>query len=363
MNVLFRVDSSDKIGSGHLMRCLSLADELQKNNSRVNFVCRKHPKNLISLISEKGYSVNTLPTPAPYDLSESQTTPQYDNWLGVSWRQDADETIQAVTRNGNYNLLVVDHYSLDHKWHSLMRPYIEEIMVIDDLANRDLDCDILLDQTFGRSADAYKHLIPEYCRALVGAQYILLRPEFIEARETIRNKSGSINNLLIFFGGIDATNETAKAIEAVRLLKTLDFSVIIVVGENNPHRRQIEQICHELSPRFRYLCQVENMAELMADSDLAIGAGGTSALERCVMGLPSLIISIADNQKLICNNLAKSDLALYLGDKDKVTPPNIADRLSALAHNPNMLKKLSGNALRLFDPNGTQRVVEAILKI
>jgi len=177
-----------------------------------------------------------------------------------------------------------------------------------------LKSDQNLQETYGR----YKNLVPGNCKLLFGAQYALLRPEFIDARKKARIRNGNVNNILIFFGGTDLTNETEKAINALQNLPLNNFSATIIVGRNNPYRSQIETLCMQFS-NFSYRCQVDNIAELMVHSDLAIGAGGTTAWERCAMGLPSIMISVANNQDSICSYLQKAGAAFFLGKQEFVS--------------------------------------------
>jgi len=143
MNILIRVDSSNAIGSGHVMRCLTLADSLREKGCNCQFVCRNHPGNLSALIQEKGYRVTLLP------LQEFQVEayPHHADWVGADWQIDAKETGSLIaTLETPPAWLVIDHYGLDARWETSLRPAVGRIFVIDDLADRTHDCDCLLDQ-------------------------------------------------------------------------------------------------------------------------------------------------------------------------------------------------------------------------
>ena len=262
MNIVFRTDASLQIGTGHVMRCLTLADELRQRGAVVSFVCREHPGNLIGLIEGKGYSVKRLPQPTSEYFVTSEDV-AHAAWLGVPWQQDATETLAALGKM-QPEWLIVDHYALDCRWESILRPNVGRIMVIDDLADRSHDCDLLLDQNlYQNMATRYDELVPATCAKLLGPKYALLRPEFAQARNNLRQRDGRVRRILVFFGGVDPTNETEKAIHALVSIADRQFAVDVVVGGGNPHKQQIENLCAE-HEGFHYHCQVDNMAELMA---------------------------------------------------------------------------------------------------
>lgn len=314
MKVVFRVDSSLQIGSGHLMRCLTLAEWLKKeNDADVYFVMRALSGNLIDLVKQKKFSVLELP-----QAGSCTALSGYAKWLTVTQEQDAAETIASMKAIGTLDVLVIDSYAIDIKWESILRPHVKKIMVIDDLANRKHDCDILLDQNEYLNKDKrYEGLLPQNCKLLLGARYAILREEFYKAREKMRLRDGKIKNILVFFGGSDPSNETLKALKAIVLLQRQDIRVNVIVGQSNPNKEAIENFCKKNN--MYYFCQIDNMAEFMNQADLAIGAGGTVTWERCFLGLPALVIAIAENQVELTVNCASKGILVFLGDKSKVT--------------------------------------------
>jgi len=358
--VAIRTDASEKIGSGHVMRCLTLAHYLKKVGAEVVFACRQYNGNLCDLIESEGYQVYRLPAPRTGD-DEKYTTDHAD-WLGFSQVQDALETSELLANSGGgINWLVIDHYALDEQWERFLRPHCKQIMVIDDLADRAHDCDILLDQNlYENAATRYKNLVQDQCRLLLGPEYSLIREEFLQEQKNIQVRNGRICNILIFYGGVDQSNETRKAMNAIRLLDLKKLTIDVVVGANNPNRKAISQECGKL-PNFNYYCQVKNIAKLMLNADLALGAGGTSSWERCCLGLPAVITSIAENQNLVCLNLAKRGAAVFLGEKENVSPELITATLQNLFDDPVLLNTMSENALKLVDANGAKRVTAEIL--
>lgn len=328
MKIVIRTDSSSQIGSGHLMRCLSLAHYYRKNGHSVTFICRKINGNLSKLVVEQDFSVELL---SAGELNDSLTG--YGKWLTVTQEQDATDTIEIVHKMGKVNRLVVDSYAIDCTWEEMLRPYVDEIMVIDDLANRHHNCDILLDQNFYLNKESrYQGLVPECCRLLLGPKYALLREEFYQVRKAMRVRDGQLRNILVFYGGVDATNETSKAIQALQNLRDTgalhDVQVTVVVGASNERKEDIA--CHCKQAGFGYLCQVSNMAELMAEADLMLGAGGSTTWERCFLGLPAIVTAIAENQVQICEDCAKEELIFYLGNWDKVRQEDICKAITKL---------------------------------
>lgn len=323
MIAVFRVDASTQIGSGHVMRCLTLAQKLKKGKQAdVYFVMRLLEGNLIELVKSKGFTVFTLPKAPLNDGLKG-----YAKWLTATQMQDAEETNAVISQLPKIDLLVVDSYAIDYEWESMLRPYVKQIMVIDDLANRKHDCDILLDQNFFlNKEERYNGLVAEDCKLYLGPKYALLREEFYITKEHLRKRNGGISNILVFFGGSDLTNETEKAIKAIKLLNKPDIKVNVVVGFSNKHKEIIKKQCRS-HPQFYFYCQVNNMAELMNEADLAIGAGGTTILERWFMELPSIVISVADNQTKICEDCAEAGLFKYLGKYSEVSVQDIINAL------------------------------------
>ena len=223
--LVIRVDSSTRIGSGHLMRCRTLAEELKERGADVHFVCRRHSGNLNELLRDT-FSVYELPSPSidTHNVADDD----YAAWLGIIQEEDAADTI-ATLQGWRPDWLVVDHYSLDKRWETALRPYVRRIMVIDDLANRTHDCDLLLDQNFYLGMEnRYNNLVPSHCQLLLGPKYALLRPEFRKARKTLRIRDGKVQRIFVFFGGTDPTNETTKVIQALKTLE-LEFIVDVVL--------------------------------------------------------------------------------------------------------------------------------------
>ena len=348
MKIVIRTDASTDIGTGHVMRCLTLAEELREHGTDVLFICRELPGDLIGLIEAREFRV--------LRLADS---------LDASWQQDADRSINAIrTLNEAVSWLIVDHYGLDRRWEERLRPVVRKLMVIDDLADRPHDCDLLLDQNLQQDMTRrYRGLVPDRCRTLSGPQHALLRREFEEARKVLRDRNGTVRRILVFFGGSDPTAETLKTLEALRILDRPDIIADVVVGSSNPRKDEVRSRCADM-PSVRYHCQVSDMAGLMAAADLSIGAGGSTHWERCYLGLPSVTIVVADNQRGPTEALAAAGAVKDLGWHEDIDAHVIADTLKTLIGDPAALRTMSERARAVMDGASGERdrtVVETIL--
>lgn len=366
MKILIRTDASVQIGTGHVMRCLTPADELRRRGAEVIFVCREFAGNLCDYIEEKGYVVHRLSvSDAPEQKDQGvESGLKHAAWLGADWQTDAMQVKEIIKGFETIpEWLVVDHYALDKRWEGYVRPYVKKVMVIDDLADRLHDCDLLLDQNFYEDMESrYDGLVPVRCKKLLGPKYALLRPEFRETRKNLRKRDGHVRRIMIFFGGSDPTNETVKVLEAVRMLNRPDIAVDVVVGTFNPHRRVIGQKAFDL-PDCTCHFKVEDMAVLMAGADLAVGAGGTTVWERCTLALPSLVASVAENQERTVSDMAKSGYLLFLGRSEAVSIDSLYHALEIALQSPWLLISFARKIQSLVDGKGANRVVQEMVPL
>ena len=294
MKIAFRVDASAQIGTGHVMRCLVLAEELKRRNVEVLFITRDHSGHLSQVIQNQGHKVILLPA-AKEKLKLTDNDLPHAPWLAVAWKQDAEDTSKVLC-DSIVDWLIVDHYAIDYRWHQVLRPLTKKIMVIDDLADRVLDCDILLDQNFYIDPlTRYDGLVPYGCSTLLAPRYMLLRKEFLKIEQRGVSSKSEVKKILVFMGGADLTNETVKVLKAIDNIKSFQIHVDVVIGGSNPYASIIKDMCHDREDVLFYQ-NVNNIAELCSNSDIAIGAGGVATLERCFCGLPSLVMLTADNQ-------------------------------------------------------------------
>ena len=303
MRVLFRVDATDEIGSGHFMRCLNLADALKRVSTTICFVSRNLPPHLQELLTEKQYGFFSLGRGTNTGRLDELT---HSQWLGTSQEQDALDTI-AIAGN-RWDWLVVDHYGIDARWETKLRLSTKKILVIDDLADREHECDVLLDQNLFADPDSrYINKVPAGCVLLLGSRYALLRAEFVELRKRAKLRTGFIKRILIFFGSVDSDNHTAIAVQALENINDPSLIVDVVVGIQHPFLEQIKTLC--ISNKFHCHVQTRHMAELIQSADLAIGAGGISTYERLFLRLRAIIKPVSFNQ--VAPLTYMSDLGLF----------------------------------------------------
>ncbi len=365
MKVLFRTDASLQIGSGHIMRCLTLAESLRQIGAEVMFACRRLPGNLVGLLFEKGFEVYQLPMenfePQGHCTAKPRVTVEdYSDWLGCSQDQDAQATLKAIGK-AQFDWLIVDHYGLDEYWERQLRPITKKLMVIDDLANRAHDCELLLDQNyFVNATSRYDELIPPSPSRLLGPKYALLRPEFAEAQKQLRPRTGKVQRIFVFFGGTDTDNLTGLTLESLSDPTLEHLEVDVVIGINNPHKDKITaQVAQR--PRTKLHVQIANIASLMAQADLAIGAGGSTTWERLSLQLPSITVTIAENQHSFTEELHEQGLIERIGDGHSVTVENLRQALQGYLCSYSNLSEGSPQP-ELVDGKGTARVTYCLCK-
>jgi len=351
-NIAFRVDASAKIGSGHVMRCLTLAEALRSAGATVTFICRGRAANQIR---RQGFEVALLPwRKAP----RKDPRPPYGTWLGATSKQDAADTVKAIGQSP-VDLLIVDHYGIGAKWHKRLRAHAKSIMAIDDLADRKYDCDLLLDQSaLGKGEERYASRVPRGCKVLLGPKFALLRPEFKKVRSMGCMWDEQVHKIFVSFGGSDTTNETGKTLAVASSLH-LSLRVIAVVGESNRRYSMLQR-------RFgktRGVSLVKNppsMADAMLHTDLAIGAPGMTTWERACLGIPSVLLALAENQEGIGRAMQGAEAALYLGCARDVTEEDLARAITGLILAPDVRCRMAAEGMRLSDGLGVERVMAEI---
>lgn len=376
-HIAFRVDSSIIIGYGHLMRCLTLAQALSHelkaitntdNNEAllISFICRDHPGHINQQILDAGFNLLQLPS-----VTQEINPKSSHSWLGTTFKQDSQQCVTLLKNLPAITLLVVDHYAIDYKWHALMKPYYQKLLVVDDLANRTLSCDYLLDQTYNRSSEAYKKLVPEHCQLLLGQSYILLRDEFLLLKEQAKNqrkkfiKQGcnelSPMKIIITMGGTDPDNLSQLALLAIEALVKIQHKVTVnvVVSSQSVHLRSLTTFCDKRT-WLNIIIDSNKMSSLMLSADIAIGASGGTAWERCCLGLPCLTTVNAQNQALIANNLAQAGATINLGWYKDVTTHTIISAIKNLTGNLERYKNMSNACFSICDGKGASRVAKTL---
>ncbi len=360
MQIAFRTDASLQISTGHVMRCLTLADALAERGAQSTFICRPHAGHLMDLIQQRGHTAKVL-SPAD-DAYTAPEDPSHAKWLGTDWASDAAQTQHALGEQV-LDWLVVDHYALDRRWEQAMRPYTRRIIAIDDLADRPHDCDLLLDQNLGRQAKDYAGLLSRHTQTLIGPAYALLRPEFAQWREHSlqRRAQPQLKNLLITMGGVDQANVTGQVLTALTLRELpTDLRITVVMGPTAPWLAQVQAQSVAMPCPIQVLAGVSNMAQLMAESDLCIGAAGSSAWERCALGLPTLILILAANQHSGAMALQANGAAWVAVDVQQLMAHMLG--LFNKEMQTAALQKMSQAAAKRATGNGASQVVELLLE-
>lgn len=358
MQIVFRTDASVQIGTGHVMRCLTLADALRLEGADCTFICRGHTGHLVDLIRGRGHQVMMLAASDSLQTEQSHETLAHAAWLGTDWATDLTDTQRAIGSR-TVNWLVVDHYALDHRWEKAMRPFCHQLMVIDDLADRMHDCDLLLDQNLGRTTEDYHPLVPHDATTLIGPRYALLRPEFAAMRENslARRKQPQIQHVLITLGGVDKDNLTGEVLQTLRICNLpTDLRITVVMGPHAPWLSNVQAVATAMPRPTQVLVNVNDMARLMTDSDLVIGAAGGTAWERCSLGLPSLVITAAQNQCSGALALQKNGAAYLIESTRDIAALIENPRLSG--SQPTWLQQLSSAAAAITDGNGSAWVLQ-----
>jgi UDP-2,4-diacetamido-2,4,6-trideoxy-beta-L-altropyranose hydrolase len=357
MKVVFRSDGSTFMGQGHVMRCLTLAHVLRERGAEINFVCREHPGHLCDLIAQRGFAVHRFP------LAEERLNhlPGHTGWLGASWEADAEQTQNLIRGlGGTADFLVVDHYAVDHRWEKALRSSVTRILAIDDLADRIHDCDLLLDQNlFSNLATRYDGKVPSECVTLLGPRYALLQPVYADLHSRVALRDGPVRRIFVFFGGADTGDLTRLSVAAFQQLGRRDIQLDVVMTEKNARYLGIEKAIEGWS-NIRLQGPLPSLGPLMASADLAIGAGGATVWERFCLGLPCVVVSLAENQKAVCEDLARTGLIKYLGHMDEVNMEVLRKALSGLIGLPS-ISEWSRDCHAICDGEGARWVAETML--
>lgn len=353
MKIAFRVDASFQMGTGHVMRCRTLANALAKRGAKIRFICRDHTGNLIDLLRGDGWEVGILPAPVGDQFG-------YSPWLGVSQQTDAEQSIAAL--NGWVpDWLVVDQYGLDRRWETLLRPYAGALMAIDDLADRDHRGDMLLDQNyFEEPAERYRGRLPDECRLMLGPRYGLLRPEYGAHPDRQRKRDGNVKRVMVFVGGADTADVTGRLLRVLSAPRFEGIEVDVVIGASYAFNASLRDLIARRGAT-RLHCRLPHLAGVMANADLALGAGGTAIWERLCMGLPSLVFSLAPNQVPVCQALAEAVAICYAGPIEDLSDDDIVRRLDYMLGDTDLMVRQSLLGQQLVDGQGAARVAEAIM--
>jgi UDP-2,4-diacetamido-2,4,6-trideoxy-beta-L-altropyranose hydrolase len=358
LSVVIRADASHVIGSGHVMRSLTLADGLRAAGVGVRFIARAHLGHLGGLLRSRGFEVVLLDA-APAEIATTATDPVHAAWVGASWQEDARDTRAAIAALPAVpDWLIVDHYGLDARWEQALRSSVGRILVIDDLADRAHECDLLLDQNlFADSAERYRGKLPAQCLTLFGPEYALLQPAYEQLHGQVAARVGAVRRVLIYFGGTDGGEYVTSALRAFLSLERSDMVADVVTGGSGVAAVAELARGHD---NVTLHGQLPSLAALMAEAQLAVGAAGATTWERMCLGLPALVISLADNQRAVADALFRRGYINWLGHRDEVSFGDLRDALgSAVARGADT--QVSRACRNLVDGRGVRRVCAALL--
>ena len=346
MLIVFRTDASLEIGSGHVMRCLTLADALKAQGARCIFICRTCPGNLLEQIKCRGYEVRFLTkTFSPgADFVQSlkpadQFMPYHASGPSCDWKTDAQQT-RTILESLKADWMVVDHYALDSLWEVELKTHYKKLLVIDDLVDRSHDCDVLLDQNLRCDAGArYRLLVPEACNLLLGPAHVILAPSFDDP--LLRIRTGEIKSIFVYFGGNDICNQAGQAVIALTHFPHVDVEVIL--GAAHPYREAVIEAAIGYR-QIRVFDNCNDMAGAMSRADIGLGTCGMAAWERCAVGLPSLVTVSAENQREDAIALAEIGAVVHLGDAQDIGVDAWVNAISLVLADPTKVAYMSAIA-------------------
>lgn len=360
-SIAIRVDASRQIGGGHVMRCLTLARALTARGARCAFVSRQMAGDLRSAVSEAGFALQALSSATTPFAGRSDDV-IHAPWAEVTWEQDADETAIALREiyGTGFDWLIYDHYAFDSRWVSAVRAQVpfDRVMAIDDIDDRPLGADVLLDQSRLPPFGPRRH-----CAAadLIGPDFALLRPEFREQRKASlvrrsRPRQGRLR-VLVSTGMMDIEGASLTVIES---LMPLEAEVDVAVSARASSAAALRDAAARFE-RVQLHFDAPNMAELMVNADLAIGSAGATTWERLCLGLPSILLVLAENQKTIAEGLGRNKLSLVIGGLDSRTRSRLRAEASRLLADEAALQAMSFRCSDVCDGLGVDRVVSALL--
>jgi UDP-2,4-diacetamido-2,4,6-trideoxy-beta-L-altropyranose hydrolase len=346
MSIAFRADASDTIGNGHIMRCITLADQLTEQGEDCIFICRTVTDPAHDAIRKAGHRLHMLPAAT----SQNDRPMPHHAWLSSSWQEDAAQTQTAIA---SAEWVVVDHYGIDASWEAGLRIRGTKVAVIDDLADRPHDCDLILDQNLHTDPHAhYEKLIPQHAQKLFGPRFVLLRPEFERERQKPKPKS---ENILVAFSGADPLHLTKLAVQVLQGHR----AVTVVVNRQNVDFTEIQKACE--ANHWHFHVDANNLAALMQRATIGIGAGGGMLWERAAVGLPSIAIIVAENQRQQVASAQAANLVLGL-QGEGLDAQELHAAIERMKSDDALRAAMSNACLRLVDGKGRKRVAERLSK-
>jgi UDP-2,4-diacetamido-2,4,6-trideoxy-beta-L-altropyranose hydrolase len=340
MKLLCRVDASTKMGTGHLMRSLALAQAWQAWGGEAIFCVATEIDKLASRLETEGVEAVHLSV-LPGSIEDAQATSDLAKHRGVSW-------------------VVVDGYHFDACYQQIIKQSGVYLLFVDDYGHAErYPADFVLNQNVDAKADLYSQR-ESYTQLLLGTDYVLLRKEFWSWRGWQREIPEVARKVLVTLGGSDPDNVTLKVVEALQQVEVQGLEAAVVVGGSNPHYQELATVAQKSPFPITLKQNVTNMPELMAWADVAIAAGGSTNWELAFMGLPSAIVTIADNQSAIAQQLGKMGLTLSLGWYEQQIVKKLSTVIADFLYALEQRRQMSEKGRNLVDGLGSERVVKAL---
>ena len=364
--IFFRVDASVSIGTGHLSRCKNLARFLKSRGCRILFLCRDHSDSLHQSLLDSDFEYLTLPRRSSGLLSETDSS--YLGWLGCSEEQDANDCWELIKTRSTLvpDFIVVDHYAISSIWETRISSYWSsaKLLAIDDLANRSHCVDFLIDSgrlgSFGDSG--YQDLLDNHVVTLFGPFFSLLTSDYLEFRQSSSTRH-SLGRILVFFGGVDSSNVTLVALQALLESNLQGINVDVVLGNSAPHLNQVKAFVSQIAG-WKLHIGMPSLAPLVNEADLALGAGGVHSWERACLGLPAITTPVADNQLDLLAGLSTCGaITTITQSKSSDLLTSFCEQLEALQGAHSQLSDMSEAAFILLDGYGVNRVAALMLGI
>jgi len=326
LNILFRVDASENIGMGHLMRCLALSEEFKKQGHKCYILSEILDDKLIKKIER--FNIEFFKIKSKNDVID------FSKKHDIKW-------------------IVTDSYNINREYIKNLKDENFKVLSIDDNAIIHYFSDIVLNQNIG--SDKLKFSAEKYTKFLLGPKYAILRDELLRRNE--KKNRESVEKILITLGGTDADNLTLKILKSLDKINK-DYEFIVLVGLLNNYYEELKRFSYNSDADIRLLKSPENMSDIYLESDIAISAGGSSCYELSYFGIPNIILTIADNQINSAKALDKKNISIYLGDKNEISTEHIWEKVEELVNNNRMRKTMRGNGRKLVDGKGKKRIVE-----
>tara|TARA_B100000965_G_scaffold28469_1_gene21092 strand:- start:10253 stop:11323 length:1071 start_codon:yes stop_codon:yes gene_type:complete len=354
VRISFRTDSSNLIGSGHVIRCLKLAKELKSRGHEIFFISRDHEGNLIDLI-EENFQVYKL---SLSDKNLYREDDDYQNWLGEESSQDMHQTIEII-KELKIDVLVVDHYGISSDWELGIKKEVQKLVVIDDIWTKDHCCDVLINHNYTDRKNNYSSSLYKDTKLLLGPKFAIIDEEYKKLADQKHFDKDKLENILIYFGNSDLYNLTKIVLKILLKPKFKKFEKNFVVSSSNSYLDNLLDLAKK-DKKLNVFFDLPNLVNIMNKSDICIGAGGVTNLERLCVGLPSVVIAVADNQLDSCQSLKNDGFIYFLGEAKDINSNDIYDNICKIFNSTDDLKNKSLKGKSLVDGNGIKRIVKHI---